>query len=101
MRNQKIRLYFFKLKEIKEKIGDVGLVLHGGSGTPVEDVQKAIQMGVIKVNVNTELRIAYTMSLKKALEENPDQTTPYKLFPPVVEAVQKVIEEKIKIFKKI
>ena len=92
-------LYLDKLQEIKDKIGDrVFLVLHGSSGTPEEDIKKAIEIGIDKVNVNTELRIAYTEALKKALQENSQQIRPYKIMPSVVEAVQKVVEEKINLF---
>lgn len=93
-------LFLERLKEIDNKVGDkVGLVLHGGSGTPQEDIEKAIQSGIVKVNVNTELRLAYSKTLKEFLENNPNQTTPYKIMPSVVKAVQKVVQEKIKLFK--
>lgn len=96
---QNPNLFLDRLKEINKMIGNnAGLVLHGGSGTPEEDIKKAIELGIVKVNVNTELRIAYTEALRKTLEDNPDQTTPYKIMPLVVEAVQKVVEEKIKLF---
>lgn len=92
-------LFLDRLKEINEKVGDkVALVLHGGSGTPKNDIEQAIELGIDKINVNTELRVAYTKTLKKVLKENPKLTTPYKLMPLVVEAVQKVVEEKIKLF---
>ncbi len=88
-----------RLKEIRKKIGDKAfLVLHGGSGTPEEDIKNAIKLGIVKININTELRLAYTNALKKALKENPKETTPYKYLPQVIEAVQKVVEEKIKLF---
>lgn len=92
-------LFLDRLEEINNRLANkVFLILHGGSGTPEEDIRKAIQLGIVKVNVNTELRIAYTESLKKSLQDNPQETTPYKIMPSVVEAVQKVVEEKIKLF---
>lgn len=88
-----------RLKEIKEKLGDkVFLVLHGGSGTPEEDIIKAIKLGIVKININTDLRLAYSNALKKSLLEKPKETTPYKYMPEVIIAVQKVAEEKIKLF---
>ncbi len=87
-----------RLKEIKKLIPDVFLVLHGGSGTPVRDVKQAIKLGVVKVNINTELRLAYTNTIKKALADNPKEITPYKYLPGGIKAVQKVVEEKINIF---
>jgi tagatose 1,6-diphosphate aldolase GatY/KbaY len=92
-------LFLDRLAEIDKKIGqDAFLVLHGGSGTPEKDIEEAVKKGIAKVNVNTELRVAYTKNLKRSLEENPRQTTPYKIMPPAVDAVQKVVEKKIKLF---
>lgn len=97
--NQNPHLFLDRLEEINNQIGDKAfLVLHGGSGTPEEDIKKAVKLGITKINVNTELRLAYTQSLKKYLEENPNETTPYKIMPLVVETVQKVVEEKIRLF---
>jgi ketose-bisphosphate aldolase len=96
---QNPNLFLDRLEEINKVVGDqVGLVLHGGSGTPEEDIKKAIPLGIVKINVNTELRMAYTNALKKSFQDNPDKITPYKIMPPVIEAVQKVVEEKIKLF---
>jgi len=88
-----------RLKEIKEKVGDrVFLVLHGGSGTPEKDIKLAIKTGIVKININTETRVAFTKSLKKALARKPEEVVPYKYMPEVVKAIEKVIEEKIKLF---
>jgi ketose-bisphosphate aldolase len=92
------RLNLDRLRQIKEQISDTFLVLHGGSGISEEDIRKAIEAGIVKVNVNTELRIAYRQSLEKSLTDNPEEITPYRIMPPVVEAVQKVVERKIKLF---
>jgi ketose-bisphosphate aldolase len=87
-----------RLKEIKKKVGSFPLVLHGGSGTPRKDTKEAIKSGIVKVNINTDLRIAYTKTLKKALKKKPGENTPYKYLPAAVATVQKVVEEKIKLF---
>jgi len=87
-----------RLKEIRKRMGVMPLVLHGGSGTPAKDIKKAIKLGMVKVNINTELRIAYTAALKKALKRKPKEIAPYKYMPGVIEAVQKVVEDKIKLF---
>ncbi len=94
--NPRIRLE--RLKEIRERVGNKFLVLHGGSGTSEEDIKKAIKLGIVKININTELRLAYTNTLKKILEENPKEIRPYKHLPEVIEAVQKVVETKIELF---
>src|SRR3990167_4168658 len=58
-----------RLKEIKDKI-NIPLVLHGGSGTPEEDIREAINLGISKININTEIRLAFTSSLRKTLNTN-------------------------------
>lgn len=93
------KLHLKRLAEIKEAVGDkVFLVLHGGSGIPAEDVKKAIEMGIVKVNINTELRLAYKAGLDKEIIEHPGETTPYKLLEHSFEEVKKVVAEKIKLF---
>jgi len=89
---------FNRLKEIKKQMPGKFLVVHGGSGIANEDVKKIINHGIVKININTELRLAYVNSLKQVLKEKSQETTPYKLMPKIIESVQKVIEEKIKIF---
>lgn len=92
-------LFLNRLEEIRSKLNDsVILVLHGGSGIPEEDIKQSIQLGIVKININTELRIAYVQALRKSLCDNPEETTPYKIMPLAIEAVQKVVEEKIKLF---
>lgn len=86
-----------RLKEIKKKTGKIPLVLHGGSGTPENDVKKSIKLGITKININTELRLAYSGNLRRALGDA-DKTTPYKYLPEVGGSVQRVVEKKIKLF---
>ena len=93
------RLRLERLKKIKEKTGNNFLVLHGGSGIPEKDVRKAIKLGIVKVNINTELRMAYTDALKRMFKKKPDEVTPYKYMPEAIAAVQKIVEDKIKLFK--
>lgn len=91
-------LYLDKLQEIQKAVPNTFLVLHGGSGTPEEDIKKAIQLGINKVNINTELRIAYSKGLEETIKEHPDEIKPYKILAPSVEAMKKIVEEKIKLF---
>lgn len=72
--------------------------LHGGSGIPDDQVQEAIKRGIVKVNINTEMRQAFRDSLEKTLDKNPDEYAMYKIEPEVLEAVQKIVEHKIDIF---
>ena len=91
-------LYLDKLKEIQEAVPNTCLVLHGGSGTLDNDIKKAIKLGVNKININTELRIAYSDELEETIKEHPDEVKPYKILAPAVEAMKKVVEEKIDLF---
>ena len=93
----KPKLDFDRLRKIKDNI-KIPLVLHGGSGIPDNDIKKAIKSGIRKVNINTELRIAFTGSLREVLDQNPDEVVPYKIFPKVIGVVRRQVEEKIKLF---
>ncbi len=92
-------LYLGILKKIQKEISGTFLVLHGGSGISKNDIKEAIKAGIVKININTELRIAYNKGLKKYLEKYPSQIKPYKILASAVEEMKKVIEEKIKLFK--
>lgn len=74
------------------------LVLHGGSGTPAEDIRKSIDLGITKININTETRLAFAGALRKTLETNPGEIVPYKFLPEAIEAVRQVTEKNIKLF---
>lgn len=95
---QEEHLDFSVLQDVAKIIPETFLVLHGGSGIKDEEVKEAVGRGIVKVHFNTELRMAYTNGIKKALYDNPKETTPYKIFPVGMDAMQKIVEEKIKIF---
>jgi len=82
------------VKRLQEIIKHVTcfMVLHGGSGTPSRDLLHAVKSGVVKVNISTELRAAFTNTLRATLKAKPEEVTPYKILPPSVQAVQKVAE---------
>lgn len=77
---------------------NVGVSLHGGSGTPEHYFRDASQLGVVKVNINSDLRVVFRKTLEKVLVENPNEYAVVKLMPEVYGAVEKVVEEKIKCF---
>lgn len=83
-----------------KKIGQMGipLSLHGGSGIPEAQIRKAISLGITKINVNTELRQAYTETLHRELDEHPEEIVPYNYLPAEIEAIKQVVMEKIKMF---
>ncbi|MBI3956795.1 MAG: class II fructose-bisphosphate aldolase [Candidatus Kerfeldbacteria bacterium] len=91
------RLNFALLQELADRL-PCFLSLHGGSGIRRDHVRRAISLGISKINVNTELRIAYVTTLRKVLATQKNEIAPYKLMPPVIAAVQKVVEEKIRLF---
>jgi fructose-bisphosphate aldolase class II len=72
--------------------------LHGGSGTPDDDIKEAIKNGIVKININTELRMAFSGNLRRALSNNPDEIVPYKFLPEAQKSVKMVVELKIKLF---
>lgn len=85
-----------RVKEISDATG-IPLVLHGASGNSAADIGGAIKAGIAIVHVNTELRIAYRSGLLKAFSDNPDEIAPYKYLKSAKQAMQKVVEDKLRI----
>ncbi len=95
-------LSFETLAAVKEQIGDMPLVLHGGTGIPSDMIQKAISLGVAKINVNTECQLAFAAATRKYIEEGKDLEgkgfDPRKLLAPGTEAIKDIVREKITLF---
>lgn len=95
-------LSFETLAAVKEKVGDMPLVLHGGTGIPEDMIKKAISLGVAKINVNTECQIAFAAATRKYIEEGKDLEgkgfDPRKLLAPGTEAIKATVREKIELF---
>lgn len=85
------------LARIRDKLHS-NISLHGGSGTPLHYFTEAAKIGVSKININTDMRIAFRETLEKVLKDNPNEYAVVKLMPEVYEAVQKVVETKIDAF---
>jgi fructose-bisphosphate aldolase, class II len=85
------------LKQLREAI-DCNISLHGGSGTPGHYFVSAVQIGVTKVNINSDMRVAYRKTLEAVLHDNPTEYAVVKLMDEVVDAVQVVVESKIDMF---
>lgn len=85
------------LKQIKALMPNMYLSLHGGSGIYDEDVKAAIANGVVKVNVNSEMRIAFKMTLQEAINSS-NEIAIYKIMDKPINEVKKVVETKIKLF---
>jgi fructose-bisphosphate aldolase class II len=92
-------LNIIRIQQISDAV-KIPLVLHGGSGNSAEDFKAAIDAGVAIIHVNTELRVAFRDALKKELQAEPDEVSPYKIMKPSLQAMQAVVTEKLKIFNK-
>jgi fructose-bisphosphate aldolase class II len=93
----RLRLRLDILKEIGE-IVSIPLVLHGGSDIPPQDVKKCIRLGVAKINIDTDLRVAFTKSVRKFTQQNPDVYDPREILSPAIEEMKKVVKEKVREF---
>ena len=95
-------LNFEVLAKISEKVGDMPLVLHGGTGIPEDMIKKAISLGVSKINVNTECQLAFAAATRKYVEAGKDLEgkgfDPRKLLAPGTEAIKATVREKIELF---
>jgi len=95
-------LSFETLAAVKAKVGDMPLVLHGGTGIPTDMIKKAISLGVAKINVNTECQLAFQEATRKYVEEGKDLVgkgfDPRKLLAPGVEAIKATVRQKMEIF---
>ena len=95
-------LSFETLAAVKEKVGNMPLVLHGGTGIPADMIKKAISLGVSKINVNTECQLAFQEATRKYIEEGKDLQgkgfDPRKLLAPGFEAIKASVKEKMELF---
>jgi len=83
------------------KATEVPLVLHGGSGLRDIDFTNGIKAGIAIVHISTEIRLAYDEALKKSLADNPNEVAPYKILQPAVDAIEKIVENRLKLFNNI
>ena len=84
-------------KKIKE-ITNLPLVLHGGSGLRDEDFVNAIKAGVNIVHINSEIRLAWRQAVEEFIKNNPEEINPTKILKPAVDAIEKVVENRLKLF---
>ena len=95
-------LDFAALENIKKAVGDMPLVLHGGTGIPEDMIKKAISLGVAKINVNTECQLAFAAATRKYVEAGKDLEgkgfDPRKLLAPGFEAIKATVKEKMELF---
>ena len=95
-------LRFETLAAVSEKVGDMPLVLHGGTGIPADMIKKAISLGVSKINVNTECQLSFAAATREYIEAGKDQKgkgfDPRKLLAPGAEAIKATVKEKMELF---
>ena len=95
-------LCFDTLAAIQQQTGEMPLVLHGGTGIPEEQIKKAIDLGVAKINVNTECQLSFAAATRKYFEEGKDLVgkgfDPRKILAPGVEAIKGTVKEKMELF---
>lgn len=95
-------LSFETLAAVKDKVGDMPLVLHGGTGIPADMIKKAISLGVAKINVNTECQLSFADATRKYIETGKDLEgkgfDPRKLLAPGFEAIKATVKEKMELF---
>ena len=95
-------LNFEVLENVKKAVGDMPLVLHGGTGIPADMIKKAISLGDAKINVNTECQLSFAAATRKYVEEGKDLQgkgfDPRKLLAPGAEAIKATVKEKMELF---
>ena len=95
-------LSFETLEAVNNAVGELPLVLHGGTGIPDDMISKAISLGVAKINVNTECQLVFQEATRAYIEAGKDQTgkgfDPRKLLAPGVEAIKQTVREKMELF---
>ena len=95
-------LRFDVLEQVKAAVGDMPLVLHGGTGIPEDMIKKAISLGVAKINVNTECQLSFAAATREYIEAGKDQkgkgVDPRKLLAPGADAIRATVKEKMELF---
>ncbi len=92
--NRELRLDFGHLDGLSSRL-NCFISMHGGSGVRAADVRRAAKKDVVKMNVSTELRVAWAKAIRKSLVDDREEIVPYKILPPVIDAVQSVVADKI------
>jgi fructose-bisphosphate aldolase class II len=95
-------LRFDVLEQIKAAVGDMPLVLHGGTGIPEDMIKQAISLGVAKINVNTECQLSFASATRTYIEAGKDLQgkgfDPRKLLAPGADAIKATVKEKMELF---
>jgi len=92
------KLDFDRLEEIKKRVA-IPLVLHGASGVPDDSICRAIEIGICKINIDTDIRQAFARAVTRVLQENPQEYDPRKILGPAKEEMKEIIKKKMRLFR--
>ncbi len=91
------KLDFERLTDIRNRV-DIPLVLHGASGVPDEAIKRATTLGINKINIDTDIRVAFTEGVKSVIVGSPDEFDPRKVCAPAKTLMKEVVRGKIQLF---
>lgn len=91
------KIDFDRIKEI-DSLVNIPLVLHGSSGVDYDSLRKAVQMGICKINIDTDIRASFAKAVKNFVDANPNEIDPRKILGPAREAMKEVVKEKMQVF---
>jgi len=91
------KIDFDRIKTIKERL-NMPIVLHGSSGVPEESIKKAVSLGINKINIDTDIRMAFHRAVKEFIKNNPDVYDPRKILGPCKVEMKNVIADKMRMF---
>lgn len=97
MLSREAKLDFDRITRIREMVG-IPLVLHGASGVPDDGVKEAVERGICKINIATELNKSFVKAMGEAMKAMPEEVDPRKFLGPGKEAVKETVREKIRLF---
>jgi len=84
---------------IIEKAGKYGAQLEGAKGIPDEQIQKAISLGIAKINIDTDLRLAFTATMREVLRDSPKEFDPQRILGPAKDAMKEIVKGKMRLFR--
>lgn len=96
-KDMKPKLRIDILKDITDQVS-VPLVLHGGSSNKDEEIAEAVKNGICKINISSDIKVAFYEQARKTLNENPGYREPLEIYPAAMEACGKVCADKIRLF---
>ena len=99
-KDKKPELKLDLLKTIRDTV-DIPLVLHGGSSNPDEEIAESVKIGISKINISSDIKVAFYKKCREVLAENPGWIEPNAIYPPCIEAMKEVIDFKMELFNDI